>query len=298
MMRSRLSSKNLARAARNSLLFLIGVLFFSGCSSSTKPTFYKKDIEQAVQDICLKESKTEVITKIVGSTFWLYLPVEGMLIKDDKPKKYTVKFVVEQLVAKLAENKLSVYYLIKAIPPKEELQEYKYNKKVLDKMYTTLATLRRVIFSLDRSEEKEPQFYCMVTADIRDGFEVQEITNYMDLKKLSYGLMSSTEYQHRTPQDAKADPAIIGDKTGSHILYKDITMSDFITRQIEHRIKLKFQKGEFEKGADIDKNILKLVVYTVKAYDFKDFDEVELYNLATSNKTTLNRAAIFATSPD
>jgi len=298
MTKSRLSSKNLARAARNSLLLIIGILLFSGCSSSTKPTFDKKDIEQAVQDICLKESQIEIKTKIVGSTFWLYLPVEGMLVKDEKPKKYTIKFVVEQLVARLTENKLRVYYLIKAIPPKEETQEYKYNKKVLDKMYAVLVALRRVIFSLDRSKEKEPQFYCMVTADIRDGFEIQEISHYLDLKKLSYGLMSSTEYQHRTPQDARADPKIIGDKTGSHILYKDITMADFVIQQIEHRIKLKFQKGEFGKKADIDKEVLKATVYTIKAYDFKDFDEVELYNLTTNNKVTLNRAAIFATSPD
>jgi hypothetical protein len=75
-------------------------------------------------------------------------------------------------------------------------------------------------------------------------------------------------------------------------------MADFVIQQIEHRIKLKFQKGEFGKKADIDKEVLKATVYTIKAYDFKDFDEVELYNLTTNNKVTLNRAAIFATSPD
>lgn len=297
-MKSRLSSKKLARAARNSFLFFTSAILIFGCSSSTKPSFANKDIEQAVQDICLKESQIGVKTKLMGSTFWAYLPLEGMLVKDDKPKKYTVKFVVEQLICRLNEKKLEVYYLIKSVPPKEETQEYKYDKKALDKMYNTLAAIRRVVFSLDHSKEEEPRFYCMVTADIRDGFEIQEVSHYLDLKKLTYGLLSSTEYQHRTPQEIKSDPKIIGDKTGSHILYKDITLTEFITQQIEHRIKLKFEKAEMEKKADMDKEILKLVVYTVKTYDFKDFDEVVLYNLATNNKVVLNRAAVFATPSD
>jgi hypothetical protein len=298
MTRSRLFSKNSARAARNSLILLTGALLIFGCSSSTKPSFSKQDIEQAIHDICLKESKIDVKTKLIGSTFWLYLPIEGMLAKDDRPKKYTVRYVVEQLVVRLTERKLRVYYLIKTIKPKEVSQEFKYSKQALDKMYAAMLALRRVIFSLDNSREKEPQFYCMVTADIKDGFEIQEISYCLDLKKLTYGLISSTEYQHRTPQSAKEDPGIIGDKDGNHILYKDITMADFIVAQIEHRIRMKFMKGEFDKGSDIDRKILKLAVYTIKAYEFKDFDEVELYNLATNNKTTLNRAAIYATAAE
>ncbi|MCX5709997.1 MAG: hypothetical protein NT088_04645 [Candidatus Omnitrophica bacterium] len=288
----------MARAARNSLILLTGALLIFGCSSSTQPSFTKKDIEQAVHDICLKESKIDVKTKLVGSTFWAYLPLKGMLVKDKNPKKYTVKFTVEQLICRLNEGRLEIYYLIKPIPPKEETQGYKFDKAALDKMYSTLAAIRRVVFSLDHSKDEEPRFYCMVTADIKDGFEIQEVSHYLDLKKLTYGLLSSTEYQHRTPQEIKSDPKIIGDETGSHILYKDITLAEFITQQIEHRIKLKFEKAEMEKKSDMDKEILRLVVYTVKAYDFKDFKEVVLYNLGTNNKVLLNRAAIFATPSD
>jgi len=251
-----------------------------------------------VHDICLKESNIDVKTKLIGSTFWTYLPLKGMLVKDEKPKKYTVKFVVEQLICRTNQGKLEIYYLIKPVTPKEETQGYKYDKAALDKMYNTIAAVRRVVFSLDHTKEEEPRFYCMVTADIKDGFEIQETSHYLDLKKLTYGLLSSTEYQHRTPQAIKGDPKIIGDEAGNHILYKDITLAEFITQQIEHRIKLKFEKAEMEKRSDMDKEILKLAVYTVKAYDFKDFEEVVLYNLGTNNKVLLNRAAVFATPSD
>jgi hypothetical protein len=45
-------------------------------------------------------------------------------------------------------------------------------------------------------------------------------------------------------------------------------------------------KPEVEKNADIDKEVTKIVAYTVKTYDFKNFSYVELNNLLTKNKIT------------
>jgi len=87
---------------------------------------------------------------------------------------------------------------------------------------------------------------------------------------------------------------IIQDKEGTHLKYEDITFDDFICRQIQHRIRLKFQKPEVAKGADIDKEILKAVIYTVKTYGFDNFSAVELRNLLTKNNVILNRAAVRA----
>ena len=249
--------KSSARAAQFSVVIL-GLFFSLACSSSTKPTFLKEDVANAIVDISLKEYKTVLKTKLVGRTLWVYLPVEGMLVKDDKPKKYTVKFVIEQLEVKLAQGKITINYLVKSIPPKEESQDYKYNKDILEKMYNTWMVLRRVIFSLDHQKELEPQFYYFSTADIRDGFEIVELAHYLDLKKISYGLMSTTEYQHRTPQDIKIGQKILGDRTGAHLDYRDITLSEFICLQIQHRMKLKFEKAETEKKFDIDKEIQRI----------------------------------------
>ena len=127
------------------------------------------------------------------------------------------------------------------------MQNYKYNKKVGEKINKIWSVLRRVVFSTDHAERNEPQFYRVVSADLKNGFEIEEMANYLDLKKFSYGLMSITEYQHRSIQDVRINPAIVDDKEGTHLVYKDTTMDDFISAQIKHRIKLKFQKPEAAK---------------------------------------------------
>jgi hypothetical protein len=295
-MKSRLSLKNSVRAGLN--LFII-LYLVSGCSSSTAPTYLKEDITEAIQDICKNEYKIDVRTKLVGQTLWIYLPVEDIFVKADKPEKYSEKFNIETNQNEFQEDLLKIQYVIYPIlSEKEKYQEYKYNKTVLEKINNVWKVLRRVIFSMERLKTGEPKFFYLIIADIKNGFELQEITYSLDLKKVSYEFISWGEYQHRAIQETQIAPEIIGDKEGTHINYKEITLKDFILKQIDHRIKLKFQKPEVEvdKNFDIDKEILKIVVYTIKTYDFKDFNAVELNNLFTRDRTFLNKAAVWASS--
>jgi len=277
----------------NSLLI---IFLISGCTSSTQPTFPKEGVAQAIQDICKNEYKLDVTTKLVGETLWIYLPVEDILVPNEKPDKYTEKFSIENDRVEFEDALLRVDYSIKNIPDMEKTQGYKYNKDVIKKIGDVWKVLRRVIFSMEHSKRNEPKFFCLVTADIKTGIETQELFYYLDMKKVSYGFISWEEYQHRAISNTNASQDIIGDKTGSHLLYKDITMKDFIARQIQHRIKIKFQKPEVGKNADIDKEILKVIAYVMKTYDFEDFDSAELNNLLTSNKIILNQAAVRARS--
>jgi hypothetical protein len=55
---------------------------------------------------------------------------------------------------------------------------------------------------------------------------------------------------------------------------------------------MKFQRPEVDKNADVDKEILKIVIATLKAYNFMDFNLVELDNVATANKIIMNQRAV------
>lgn len=273
----------------------IVIFLIFGCSLSTAPTYIKEDIDKAIQDICKNEYNIDVKVKLLGSTLWLYLPVEDMFAKSDKPQKYLERFSIEDNKVGFAGGTLKLEYMIKNIPEKENFQEYKYNKIVLDKINNVWKALRRVLFSLKRSrEENEPKFFCLVTADIKNGFQTWEIFYYLDLKKVSYEFISWTEYQHRVIEASDMSPQIIGDTDGLHLNYRDITLEEFVALQIQHRIKLKFQKPEVDKNADIDKEILKITVYTIKTYNLRDFLGVELDNLFTQNRIVLNQAALWA----
>jgi hypothetical protein len=295
MMKLRLFSRNLARAARDSLI-VISLLVCFGCTSSTAPTFLTEDIDQAIKHICKKEYKLDLQVKLIGQTVWIYMPVENLFEKSDKAEKYKELFEIEQNsnTFDTGYSTLKVHYAIKPIPEQEKIQKYKYNKKVMEQINNVWTVIRRVMFSIDRSHKNAPQFFCIVTSDIKNGFEIKELFYVRDMKKVSYDLISMGEYLHRVIQGSAISEAIIGDTEGIHLQYKDYTIEEFVAEQIAHRIKLKFQKPEVDKNADIDKEIAKLVVSTIKTYELRDFNSVEITNILTQNKTVLNKAAVWA----
>lgn len=291
MTKLRPSLKNSARTGF-SLLITALTLSFSGCSSSTTPTYLKENADEAIQDICRKEYDIDVKTRWAGKTLWVYLPLEDIIKKADKPEKYLERFTIEQNNAELRDGTFDFQYLIKAAQEQEKTQEVKYNETALKKVSSLWRVMRRVLFSMESSAGKEPEFLCVIAADIKNGFSIQDTVYYLDLKKVSYDFISWEEYLHRSVQTTPVSPEIIGDKEGLHIDYKELTLKEFIIGQIQHRIKLKFQKPEVEKGSDIDKEILKIIVYTFKTYGFTDFSSVELNNLLTSNRIVLNQKAV------
>ena len=226
------------------------------------------------------------------------MPMEDILEKTDKPEKYTDKFEIKSNDVEFYRGALRLKYAIKPIPDAEKMQEYKYKKSVLENIDNAWKVIRRVVFSIENPRENEPHFFCLITADIKNGFQIKQVFYYMDMKKVSYGLMSLEEYSHREIRDNETGHNITGDKEGAHIDYHDISMEEFLAAQIQQRIKLKFQKPEVEKNADIDKEITKIIAYTIRNYWLKDFNLAELDNLETKGKTILNKAAVWAEPSD
>ncbi|RJP29649.1 MAG: hypothetical protein C4533_01280 [Candidatus Omnitrophota bacterium] len=284
----------MARLALNCFIAIISAIAISGCTSSTEPTYLKKDVERALQDILNKEYSTQVTAKLTGQTLWVYLPVEDIFVKSDKPQKYIEKFEIKNNTGKIENNIITLEYLIQQVPEKEKIDEYKFNKEIQDKITNVMKTLRRIIFSIDNKKTKAPDFYCLVVADTKNGIILQQTFYQLDFKKAYYDFISWTEFQHRIIQIIESIPEVTGNKDGTGYNFYEISMPEFILTQITNRIKLKFQKPEVEKGADIENEILKVVINTIKIYEFRDFNEVELVNLATNNKTILNQPAIRA----
>lgn len=295
MMKSKLSSKSLAKAG---LKVIPLILFLSACSYSTSPSFSRKEISAAVKDICKKEYKLDVSASLIGDSLWVYMPLENIISKPAKPEKYIERFTLEERGNALDEKILKINYLIRSTAEKEKEQEVTIDKSVNEKIFNVLQVIRRVLFSMDNLKKDAPLFFCIVTADIKNGFELKQIFHLMDLKKLSYGIISQTEYQHRIIQSTAISPQIINDLEGRHLDYRQITLDEFIADQIQSRIRLKFGKPEVEKNADIDKEVLKIVASTLNIYEFKDFNFVELMNLVTGAKVVLNQAAVLANAKD
>jgi hypothetical protein len=288
-MKSRLSLKNSVKAG---LSLVLASILICGCTSSTKPTYSKEDVASSLENICKKEYKIEVKARLVGRTLWVYIPVEDLFTKADKPEKYMERFSVEDSKVAFERGILKLAYQIKSIPEREKAQQVKYNKDVSDKINSVWRALRRVVFSMKHSGEDAVRFYGIVIADIKNGFETIEIFYGQDLKKVSYEYISWGEYQHRTIEDTNVSPLIIQDKNGGHLDYRDISMEEFICGQIENRIRMKFQKPEVGINADIDKEILRIAINTLSIYQIQNFSVLELNNLLTQNRIILNKAAV------
>ncbi|MDI6758304.1 MAG: hypothetical protein QMD94_01320 [Candidatus Omnitrophota bacterium] len=276
---------------------LIVSMFFCGCSSSISPTYLKETAALAIQDICKNEYNIKVKTKTTGSTLWIYMPVENIISKPDKPEKSKECFAIKKNTGEFKYDVLNFNYYIESIPETEKLQEISFNKNAMEKVNHVFRVISRVILSMDRTK-KEPEFFCFIVADTQTGILLKQTFYYLDIKKVIYQFISQTEFQHRNIQDSEMAFQAIDNKEGLNLNYRDITMKEFIVNQIRHRIQLKFQKPEIGKNADIDKEIIKIIANTIKIYDFKDFSSVELNNLLTNERTSLNSVAIFASPID
>jgi len=296
MMKSKQSLRNLARYA---LLLNLALLFFliPGCNYEKEYTYLKEDIPSAIRNVCKNGYKMSVTAKMVGQTIWIYVPLEDMFVAPDKakkPEKTIERFSVEDSKCELTDKTLKLDYLIKLIPEKEKAQSVILSKDFYLKSQYIWQVMYRMIFSMKPQKSEPLRFFSVVFADIKNGFVIRNIYYYLDIKKTMYSLISQTELQHRVVQDWQVTPEVIGDKLGDTINYIDITMEQFFVWQILNRIRIKFQRPEVPRSVDIDKEIEKIVAYTLKVYDFKDFNEVEMNNLLTNKRILLNRAAILA----
>ncbi|MFA6383970.1 MAG: hypothetical protein WCY10_01210 [Candidatus Omnitrophota bacterium] len=294
MTKSKRSSKNLARAALNNFCVFAVCLGLCGCFFSANNSSYTtQNIAQSLQDVALADYKTDVTARLVGSTLWVYMPVTDLFIKNPKPEKYPEKFRILKSSGVLKDTSFTGEYLIQPVPVKDKSQEYKIGKDISEKIGTLWKIIRRVMFNIQPSQRDDIKFVVMVIGDVKNGFEVKEIFYARDLKKVSYGLLPMGEFQHRVIQDSSVSPLVIGDRTGRHVEYRDITLNDFVARQIEYRISLKFQKPEVEQHVDIDKEISKIITETLRMYEMSGIEEVRFKNLDLNTSVTLTSSDIW-----
>lgn len=303
-MKLRLSLRNSAKDALSSnpphqlkillpiLLILTLLLPALSCNPNTSPTYTTENIVESLTTICKKEFSIRIVVNLAKQTLYVYLPLEEeIFIESDKPQEYLKLFEVTSIESSFHDDTISFGYNIKAIPEAKEAQNKKINPLVSKKMQQVFSALRRVLFSLKHSEDG-PKFFIIATADIKNGVEILETTYIDDFRKVLYGMLSWTEYQHRSLQDIKISLEAIGDLEGKHLEFRDVDFSEFLVEQIKQRLRIKFNRPEVEKGADIDREVLKSIKNVLEIYNFKEVNLLELNNLVTNNKVYLSRAAL------
>lgn len=235
-----------------------------------------------VRKICKEEYGFDVSTKRTANTLWVYAPVPKILNKEFDVEKDKV-----------------------------------FDEEIEDQLRKMISTIGRVIVSSDYT----PEFFALVVSDINVGIDYTIIGNVLDIKKSYADFLPWTEANRRYVIRLASVPDAKGDLTGKHLNEYDIKLSDFLVEQIIQRIGAHFQnennkkyfkvevtEGEFHGGVfslrytikqvspttkpiNIRNEILQIISYCLKTYDFKNFTAVTLTDLETKDTVTLNKAA-------
>ncbi|MBI5144961.1 MAG: hypothetical protein HZA27_02100, partial [Candidatus Omnitrophica bacterium] len=194
------------------------------------------------------------------------------------------------------------------------------DEKVVDKLRNILITIGRVLINSDNT----PDFYALAASDINLGLDYILIGSTLDIKKSYAGYLPWMEANKRYVIKFNLSPEAIGDTAGTHINYYDIKFVDFLSAQIAQRIAARFQQPELkkyfqvessngrfsngdlifeysikeiakpEKQIEVKEVALDTIAYCLRTYEFKDFNNVEITNLALQDKLVLSQGAILA----
>jgi hypothetical protein len=274
-------------------------LFLSGCAKPTIQTIAPSEAEKTFIRICKDDYQQDVLTKQTGETLWIYVPVKFPLVdyKSTDPmftsfmsqlKKFSVQFIDGKFEA----GTINVDYDIS--PSKTYSKDRGFTsiyteefKKAQRDLYT--AIYRSFADSASTPDRKAPQFFVIVLADIVKGLEFESIVYWQDLNRAFSNPpdLTQEEYAKRYVSDLRGNTNIVGDTTGTHLQYRDITFGEFLTKQIINRINFKFQQSDFTPTDNITDEIITIIRETTQAYQFSGFQTIKLHNLVDDSSYVL-----------
>ncbi len=142
--------------------------------------------------------------------------------------------------------------------------------------------------------ETPPEFFVMIFADTQRGVAIKA-TNYFEDMRMALSnppAISNEEYMKRYVSEIYGDEDLIGDKTGSRLKTEEITLGDFLAKQIENRIKFQFTQSGFPPTGEVQDEIWNIIRETCRLYNFKDFEKIKLTDLQTEKESTFDKSQL------
>jgi len=275
-------------------IFLLGVVFLASCSKVTPPkTRPLTEAHQKFVKICKEEYKLDVVIAALEHTVWIYVPLpEGLLQVAATPdgvrksETFEERPAVKHLEASYDNRRFLITHDIQPEKTYDQSQGYKmdYTSAYRLASQAVLTTVSRAYFQADDA----PQFFVVVISDFKKGVEIENIFYLEDFKRyMTMESIPQEEFVKRNIYEVKGHRDWIGDSAGRHLAYTEITMPEFLAKQIAARINFKYQKSAFPPSADTRGEILKIVAETFKNYNFTDFNYIEVRDRNTGLTETV-----------
>ena len=248
------------------------------------------DLQKKFELKCRKDYNLNVITRLVGRTFWIYAPTDKPLFDfaadspaPPDPLKKPAKFDLLYINGNFREN--SFYFDYDVIPKiksdaasegvKNEGTDY------FNKLYNNLFTA--VTETL--LDPKTPvSFVVMSITDIKKGIEARYTFYLEDYRMASVEGIPYDEFSKRVLQESKGSTDYIGDEIGQHLEYNDIIMAQFLVKQMVNRIRFKFGQSDFPPQENYEEAIIGVIADTTRYYHFKGFKEVHTNDIRSKKR--------------
>ncbi len=281
-----------------------GIIFLASCSDVTPvaPTPLSEAHGKFLQ-ICREEYKLSVLIRPLKDTVWVYVPLKENLLQIAAGKEGAQKSSTpqERPAVKFLEASFSLterLFLIRhdigrqKVYPQNPGYGVEYTQAYRQTSRQILSAVSRSYFSAAKTEGP-PQFFVVVLTDIQNGIEVENTFYLDDLKKyMTLEAIPQEEYMKRSLHELRGNLEFIGDNEGKHLAYKEITLPDFLARQIANRINFQYQRSAFPPREDAEEEILKNAAQTLRYYDFTDFTAIRLEDMQADTTRTVSPEAL------
>ncbi|MBI5150303.1 MAG: hypothetical protein HZA28_06000 [Candidatus Omnitrophica bacterium] len=282
---------------RSAFLFLFIIVSAFGCSRPPAPTPLP-EAHQKFLKILHEKYGLDIVLKPLEHTVWVYVPLkeellriaataEGVRKSRDSQERPTIKYIDTSYVdgrfliahdIRLDKN----YAQSPGYRPDYTAAYQQASHKILTAMSAYFETAQA------------PQFFVIVITDVRNGIEIENIFYLEDLKwYMSAGSMPQEEFLKRSIYETRGKTEGIGDTAGRHLAYTEITMPEFLAKQITNRVTFAYQKGSSPPSPDTPKELLTIAATTLGYYEFKDLDGVRLRNLADNTEVIADPATLW-----
>jgi len=311
-----------------SCLLPVLLLVLSSCAKiGPPPPTPLTAAEEQFSKICREEMKYDVHVTRAGQTVWVYIPLTNNIFdikasaKNQAPKAAPLKsWSIQFLESKFQDKTFAVSFDIEFTKKydKDNGIQNKYSEEYSKKQREVLTALTRAYFDVgrlpgdiifkDKDKQKThdnlvntylppnrpPDFFVMVFADIKRGIAAKTVTYFPDMKMALANppAIPSEEFTKRYIAEIYGDPDLIGDKAGSHLKIEDIQLPDFLAKQIENRVKIKFTQSAFPPKDDAQTEIWTIVAETLRLYHFSDFQNIKLIDLKNEKESLYDKSQL------
>lgn len=279
----------------------------TSCEKKLSPQLLLSQAEEKLIKICQEEYNLKLSLKALPNTLWIYLPLEGNLLSFKAaqlpPQNSTT--AVESLSIKFLDGKFkdglfSLKYDIgisKSYP-----QDPGYTTEYSEEYQTAYSNILTALYQIFpegiNSEEKVPDLFVIVFADIKNGLKSQITFYFKDFLRS----MTDHSFQEESLKRFITDPVtgdfkLIEDKEGQYLEYQEITWPEFLVKQIVHRIQYKYTQSSFPPSMDTKNEILKIFKETFDTYQFKDFTSIQLHDFNKNTIETIEPSALNQIEP-